>query len=133
MAIPQLQKNVLVVCDNDSELKIISSLMQKVDFHVLTAPCKTTSVDGMVCPGEVIDLAIIDTGQLAANCAQILHSLHESYPKVRLVFMSSNREGNENEAGPAGHVRGYLSKPVRKAQLLGTILTVLDARSTFAA
>lgn len=132
MAIPQLQKNVLVVCDDDSELKMISSLMEKVDFHVLSAPCKTTSVDGIVCPGEVIDLAIIDTGQLAASGAQILHSLHESYPKVRLVLMS-NGEGNENEAGPAGHVRGYLSKPVRKAQLLGTILTVLDARSTFAA
>jgi response regulator RpfG family c-di-GMP phosphodiesterase len=131
MDIPQLQKNVLVVCDDDSELKIISSLMEKVDFHVLSAPCETTSVDGIVRTGEVIDLAIIDT---CPNGAQILQSLHQSYPKVRLVLISSNPdEGSDSEVGPSGHVRGYLSKPVRKAQLLGTILTVLDAPSTFAA
>lgn len=133
MATSNRQKNVLVVCDEVSELKVISSLMKKVDFHVLTVPGRATSVEEFAKRGEPIDLAIIDVGNVPSHDPRILHSLHESYPKVRLVFMSSDAEGSGSEVGPAGHVRGYLRKPVRKAQLLGTILTVMDAPSMCAA
>lgn len=112
---------------------MISSLMKKVDFHVLTAPGRATSVEEFARRGEPIDLAIIDVGAVPAHDPRILHSLHESYPKVRLVFMSSDAEGNGSEVGLAGHVRGYLHKPVRKAQLLGTILTVMDEPAMCAA
>lgn len=133
MVTSKRQKNVLVVCDELSELKVISSLMEKVDFRVLTVPTRATSVEEFARRGEPIDLAIIDVGNVPAHDPRILHSLHESYPKVRLVFLSSDSEGRGSEIGPAGHVRGYLRKPVRKAQLLGTILTVMDAPAMFAA
>jgi len=107
--------------------------MEKVDYHVLTVPPQAASVDGLVERGEDIDLAIMDVDKMAPKGEEILHSLHKSYPKVRLVFMSSEAEGSGSEVGPAGHVRGYLRRPVRKAQLLGTVLAVMDAPTTLTA
>jgi hypothetical protein len=62
---------------------------------------------------------------------ETLQALHDSWPGVRMLFLSAERE--PSETGPAGHIRKYLRKPVRRAQLLGTVLKVLDAPSTFAA
>ena len=115
------------------ESKIISSLLRKVGLQVLSVPNQSASVDALVRRGEVIDLAIIDVGKPTASDAALLRSLHEGYPQVRLVFMSSDSSEDGTEVGSAGHVRGYVHKPVRKAQLLGTILTVMDAPSVFAA
>jgi CheY-like chemotaxis protein len=136
MATPKRQNNVLVVCDDRAELEIISSLMEKVDFHVLTAvtaPDQASRVHEFVQRGEMIDLAIIDVGKARADSEELLHSLHQNYPKLRLVLMLSGSEGHEAEVGPIGHVRGYLHKPVRKAQLLGTVMTVMDAPSALVA
>ncbi|MEO8659869.1 MAG: response regulator [Bryobacteraceae bacterium] len=122
------QKSVLVVCDEVSEFKVLSSLLEKFDFHVLKAPGKeATSVDGLAERGETIDLAILDVDSAGTNRSAILRSLHQSYPGVRLVLMSNEAENNGAEVGPAGHVLGHVHKPTRKAQLLGTILTVMDA------
>jgi DNA-binding NarL/FixJ family response regulator len=84
-------------------------------------------VDGLAERGEVIDLAILDVDTAGANRSAILQSLHQSYPAVRLVLMSNDEENNGAEVGPAGHVLRRVHKPARKAQLLGTILTVMDA------
>jgi DNA-binding NtrC family response regulator len=133
MLTPDRQKTVLVVCDDAKELKIISSLMKKVDFCAFTAPVHATSLDGYVERGDAIDLAIIDGDELAANGSGLLQYLHERYPMVRLIFISSETDGRRAEIGPAGHIRRYLPRPVRKAQLLGTVLAIMDAPSTLAA
>jgi CheY-like chemotaxis protein len=129
MTTPKRQKRVLLVCDEVVESKIISSLLQKAGLHVMSVPGRAASLDALVRAGEPIDLAIIDAGKPSIHDAVFLQSLHESYPQIRLVFLSENGA----DVGPAGHVRGYLHKPVRKAQLLGTILAVMDAPSVFAA
>jgi hypothetical protein len=49
-----------------------------------------------------------------------------------MLFLSATEE-EPGQTGPAGHVRRYLRKPVRRAQLLGTVLKALDAPSIFAA
>ena len=133
MLTPRQQKTALVVCADPSELKIISSLMKKLDFRVLTLPVQAASVNGLVECGDVIDLAIIDGDELGVMNPALLHSLHEKYPMVRFVFVSSETGGKGQLNGPAGHVRQYLPRPVRKAQLLGTILAVMDAPATMAA
>jgi DNA-binding NarL/FixJ family response regulator len=127
------QQCALLICDDVSESRVISSLLRKVDFRVVSAPGDSASLDGFVPRGEALDLAIIDVGATTVNGSALLHSLHECYPRIRLVFMSSGTEESATEAGPAGHVRGYVYKPVRKAQLLGTVLAVMDAPAAFAA
>jgi CheY-like chemotaxis protein len=125
------KKAVLVVTDDGSELRAIASVLEKAGVHVLATGSGAAAVQHSASHHGAIDLAIIDLPGMRGADRETLQALHDSWPGVRMLFLSAERE--PSETGPAGHIRKYLRKPVRRAQLLGTVLKVLDAPSTFAA
>jgi len=126
------QRAVLVVSDDESELKVIASILEKAGVHVLATGFGAAAVQRSVTHHDAIDLAIIDSPKTHGAVTETLQALHEMWPSVRMLFLWA-ADGDPGEVGPAGHVRRYLRKPVRRAQLLGTVLKALDAPSTFAA
>jgi response regulator RpfG family c-di-GMP phosphodiesterase len=126
------QKAVLVITEDGSELRAIASVLGRAGVHVLAAGFGAAAVQRSATRHDAIDLAIIDMPKTRGADPETLQALHDSWPGVRMLFLFS-AEGEPAETGPAGHVRKYLRKPVRRAYLLGTVLKVLDAPSTFAA
>jgi CheY-like chemotaxis protein len=126
------QKAVLVVSDDGSEQKVIASILEKAGVHVLATGFGAAAVQRSATRHDAIDLAIIDMPKTRTADPETLQALHDSWPGVRMLFLSP-AEGEPGEIGPSGHIRRYLRKPVRRARLLGTVLKVLDAPSTFAA
>jgi len=122
------RKNVLLITDDAPEVKVISATLEKANFHVVNVPC-ATAVSRVLKSDEPIDVAIIDTPKPQDD--EILQSLHERYPDVRLLFIAEDQPAADY--GPAGHARGYVHKPVRRAHLLGTVLKLIEAPSMFAA
>src|SRR5437016_9112080 len=121
----ELPKTVLLVSDDGSGLKVISSVLKKAGFHVLAARCEAAAVKRSAPQQGAIDLAIIDAPMAQTSRPEVLQALHEKWPQIRMLFLSAGEQAHD-EHGTAGHIRGYLPKPVRKAQLLGTVLKVLD-------
>jgi response regulator RpfG family c-di-GMP phosphodiesterase len=122
------RKNVLIITDDTPEVKVISSTLEKANFHVMNVPC-ATAVSRLLKSDEPIDVAIIDMPKLQDD--EVLQSLHERYPEVRLLFIADDQPALDY--GPAGHARGYIHKPVRRAHLLGTVLKLIETPSTCAA
>lgn len=132
MRAEESQKAVLVVTEDGSELKAIASILEKAGVHVLGTGFGAAAVRRSATRHEAIDLAIIDMPKARGTAPETLQALHDSWPSVRMLFLSTG-DGEPGEVGPAGHFRRYLRKPVRRAQLLGTVLKVLDSPTSFAA
>ena len=123
------RKNVLLITDDVPEVKVMSATLEKANFHVLNVPYASAAVHRLLDSGEKIDVAIIDA--TGTQDGEILQSLHERNPDVRLLFIAKGELAEDH--GPAGHARGYIHKPVRRAHLLGTILKLIETPSMFAA
>jgi response regulator RpfG family c-di-GMP phosphodiesterase len=132
MQAQESQRAVLVVSDDESELKVIASILEKAGVRVLATEFGAAAMQRSVTRHDAIDLAIIDMPKAHDTYSETLQVLHDMSPSVRMLFLSAT-EGEPGQTGPAGHVRRYLRKPVRRAQLLGTVLKALDAPSIFAA
>jgi len=122
-------KNVLLITDDAPEIKIMSATLKKAGFHVSNVPFANSALHTLLESGETIDVAIIDTP--GPQDTELLQQLHDYDPNLRMLFIAPGEPARN--IGPAGHVRGYIHKPVRRAQLLGNVLKLIASPSTFAA
>jgi response regulator RpfG family c-di-GMP phosphodiesterase len=58
--------------------------------------------------------------------AELVGQLDAISPKMRTLFLTGDDDQSLRGIGAAGHVRGFLHKPFRRAQLLGQVLEMMD-------
>ena len=121
------QHAVVLVADNQqSVLKAVSSTLEKAGFTVLTAADKATALQ-LFASGARVRLAILDGAMPGNDLEELVVCLNECRPGTPILLTSG---GDDVAAcanlGRPGQVRGFIRKPFRRSQLLGSVLNVLD-------
>jgi two-component system cell cycle sensor histidine kinase/response regulator CckA len=118
----------LVIADNhETVLQAVSKTLEKAGFTILAASSGAQAL--RVCRESryPVGLAIIDTATAGIQVSELVAQFDAMSPGMRTLFLT---EENEEEAlrgiSTAGHVRGFLHKPFRRAHLLGQVLEMMD-------
>jgi DNA-binding response OmpR family regulator len=107
----------------DKELELATSLLEKVGFHVLQASNFGEALEKLSEENYPSPLLIIDEGVSPASVFGMLETARSLNPAVRVLLMS---ERDDSEAARLGksqaNVNGFLKKPFRRANFLGSVL-----------
>ena len=118
---------VLVADDEERVLRQVSTTLEKAGFTVFTALGRSAALEFCRDGKEPVQLAIIDMA-LGAGGRDLVQELYQFNPGVRVLFTSHQDESASiQQAGPSGCFRGFLKKPFRRSQLLGSVLRAMDA------
>ena len=122
MPIVKAEENtvLLVMDDDDQDVKLITSLLEKSGFHVVRSANKTEVLELCRTSDDTIQLMIADTGIPGIQISEFLEQVQEINPRVRVLVISA-KKGPE-AIKKTGNVRAYLSRPFRRAQFLGSVL-----------
>ena|SRR5579872_5410147 len=116
---------LLVSDDEGGVLEMVSSMLEKAGFSVLSGGSAQAVLDRGRNEKTPIDLAVIDTAASGMQPAEIVRQLHEISPRVRMLFLY-DKTGAVEDLALTGHVRRFLRKPVRRSKFLGEVLEMMD-------
>jgi len=118
---------VLVADSEERVLHQVSTTLEKAGFTVFTALGRSAAQDFCHDHKEPVQLVIIDS-VMGADAPELVRELCQSNPGFRVLFTGSQDESAATQqAVPAGHSCGYLTKPFRRSHLLGIVLKAMDA------
>src|SRR5262245_5441046 len=118
MSTSESLKNAMVVtADEAVDREEISSVLTKVGFEILPSPGGPLALDRHD-KRRPVDLVVIDASALKVKPSEIAERAHQISPRV--LFLSDGK-GEQPPSNERGHVSGILSKPFRRAQLLGRV------------
>ena len=99
--------------------------LEKAGFHVWTTSNQPDILN--LCRGaeQSVRLVMIDAATPGVHISELLDSLGKINPEIRVLLMADQDKSEAVEARAfAANVRGYLKRPFRRAQLLGSVLDV---------
>jgi CheY-like chemotaxis protein len=117
---------IVVGDDRGAALKKVSTTLQKAGFVVVTAPSARAALDRCRVQHQFVDLAVIDTATPGINPPEIERQLQETYPHIRILFLSDDKSGTFSQIDSPGHLRRVLRKPYRRSRLLGRVLEMME-------
>lgn len=117
---------ILIVDDSPTEVKKISSLLEKHKHEVLTAD---NGADGVAkARAEKPDLVLMDVVMPGLNGFQATRQLTRSpeTQDIPVVIVTTKDQETDRVWGTRQGARGYLVKPVDENQLISTIKELLS-------
>ncbi len=119
--------HVLVVDDETSIVMVLQSMLTRLGYEVLTAANGAQAMD-MVAMGSV-DLVVTDIVMPDMNGIELITSLQEKYPKLKIIAMS----GGSVDNGPDGYLKDAydlgaarcLAKPFMLSELSSLVKELL--------
>ncbi len=125
--------NVLVVDDNENNLKIVSSYLKGTGLHLFQAKDAGDAIAQVVRnagTSKQIDVAIIDYQMPGMNGFDLAHALHSmDFSKdIRMILLTSQVKEGGGEIAKKHGFSGYLTKPVKRDSLIDCIALVLGLR-----
>lgn len=131
-------KKILIVDDNQTNLDILTHLLQSVDMRVFSlkqggdaSPALQKARDA----GDLFDLCICDIqmpGMSGYETAKQIRSSKQQFNNMPLIALSSLTERDSSKCEEAGF-DGFLSKPVRRQKLFQMLDKILGEKKEEAA
>lgn len=111
---------VLVMDQRDEDVELITSLLQKSGFRVFRSADEAEVLGFCRTAEDTVQLIIADAGTPGIEISELLEQVHAADPRIPALVISGKKE-------PAlirntTNVWGYLSRPFRRAQFLGSVL-----------
>ena len=113
-------KNFLIVEDVDTNYFYLSSLLQKFSANVLRATNGQKAVD-MVKSDSSIDLVLMDIELPILDGYQATRLIKEIRPELPVIAQTAFAMMGEREKSREAGCNDYLSKPIRKEELLSVL------------
>ena len=129
--------NILVVDDNPTNRKIIRAYLEGIDCRVFEAKDAGVAITTILANANTInkiDLAIIDFQTPVMNGYELATTL-KTIPRaknIKLILLSSDVIKNNARSAKNSGFSGYLSKPVRRDDLLDCLAIVSGLKTTAA-
>ena len=114
----------------DDEIHLLKPhiiLLEKKGYQVLTVSNGIDAVDEVKAKGKDINLVFLDESMPGLNGLDTLDQIKELAPNLPVVMITKNEEEGVMEQAIGSKISDYLIKPVKPAQLISTILKVVDA------
>lgn len=126
MVIP-IQKNILLVDDEETVRRFSARVLSQHGFHVLQAASAEEAIRATDEGGHRIDLLVTDVMMPGTNGCQLAEMLLARTRSLRVLFISGYAE--DVLATNVGLVPGaaFLSKPFKPKTLVTKVREVLDA------
>ena len=106
---------VLVVDDEENQVRVLAIGLRLEGFEVLTARSADTAFD--VLAREQVDIAILDLMMPGTNGLELARQVRQHYPKVRVVLTSAYHLSERQLARADCGVVGFVPKPYELAEL----------------
>jgi DNA-binding response OmpR family regulator len=134
METAELRDTVILITSEDHIRKAVSSTLEKAGFIILAVSSVDSALSLCREADTPIRLAIVDAGMGQINEPEVLESLYQAAPGIRVLFTSDSiaQEAAEYPGKPWNACR-VLRKPFRRAQLLGRVLEVMSEPLAFTA
>ncbi len=126
-------KNILIVDDNDTNRRWLSTLLKNWgcrSSEAASAEDALKLLEDSINQGDLYDLAILDMQMPKIDGETLGRQIKEkeSFKNISLVMLTSlGQRGDAARFEKAGF-EGYLTKPVKQAHLLDCLLTILDLK-----
>ena len=121
-------ETVLVVDDEAPLREIAQRILTAAGYQVLLAESGETALDVVLRGEPDLDLVLLDLGMPGMGGLRCLDLLLESRPGLPVVIASGYSHEGSLDSTVARGARTYVTKPFRRAELLGTVRKVLDGR-----
>ena len=119
---------LVLVIANDGEvvLRAVSSTLEKAGFTVTGASSSASALNQCRQTGLQPGLAVIDTTTPGIDLQDLVVQLRQISPAMRVLFLSCDSPSDVVRSVRARWRGKCLSKPFRRSQLLGQVLTLMD-------
>jgi response regulator RpfG family c-di-GMP phosphodiesterase len=129
----KVQMTVLIIDDEISILRYISTVLRDVGYEILAADGGDEAL--VFCKSHAIDLMISDVAMPRMNGCALAACMNAVNPNVPIIFISGYPESKEIVAGltARGFAHGYtyLKKPFRSEDLMRAIKTGFKSVAEF--
>ena len=122
-------ETILVVEDEEAARRLVVALLSSKGYHPITAADGAAGVDAYAQRAGQIDLVLSDLGLPAFSGEEVHRRIRAIDPAVPFILMSGFIEPERRSALEATGVSAVVTKPFSTPDLLGTIRSVLDART----
>jgi two-component system cell cycle sensor histidine kinase/response regulator CckA len=118
---------VLVVANEEQAVRrAVASTLEKAGFIVTGASSGVGALEQCRQRGLRPELAVIDTTTPGIDLPDLMAQLHQISPSMRVLFLSGDFPSDVVRSVRARWRGKCLSKPFRRSQLLGQVLTLMD-------
>ena len=114
---------LLVGGHGDENVKLISYLLKKLGFNVLDSPDAEDALGVLQETDAHVRLAVVDEGGDHETTRSFLNRLHAIAPSIRILLVSESDRSRDRGSIP--NVSRSITKPFRRAQFLGSVLSVM--------
>ena len=119
---PSGQESVLIVEDEADVSFVLTKILSRAGYHVMTADNGRAGGETIAREGERLDLAIVDLHMPEMSGVELLRQVNQSNSGLKLILSTGN--GNYDLEGAT--VDGVLIKPYTSSRALQVIRSVLD-------
>jgi CheY-like chemotaxis protein len=116
------QDSVVLAMDRrNRDVRLITSTLEKAGFQVWTSAEEAKVLSLCRSAESSVRLVIIDTAAPGIRTFELLESLRQINPGIGVLLLAGENELKASHTWTA-NVRGHLSRPFRRAHLLGSVL-----------
>lgn len=113
--LPDIQdKNILIVDDNDTNLKVLKSQLEVWNLHVVSTHSAAEALE-LLKTGKVFDMIITDMQMPEMDGLAFTRVVKKLYPQLPVILLSS--VGNETQKNYPNLFAATLTKPVKQHHL----------------
>ncbi len=113
---------VLVMDRQDEDVKLITSILEKAGFYVAHFSAGGDAVEWCRAVAASIQLVIIDSATPGIEAPQLVEKFRQIDPEIRILMMAEGQAANLSRGAYPANVKARLSRPFRRARLLGSVL-----------
>ena len=119
---------VLVVDDDRIQVTLLTSLLTKAGFRVVSAPSGDHAVAALKAAGDAsnaITLLVTDLDMPGMNGRQLAANMLKKHPALKVLYVTANPDGLFEPGKLLGPNESFLEKPVAPASLREAINLLL--------
>ncbi|MRR15390.1 MAG: PAS domain S-box protein [Deltaproteobacteria bacterium] len=122
-------ETILLVDDEKNILETVEDTLKLFGYRVITAESGEEAVKIYARLKDSIDLVILDLIMPGGGGKKCLHDLRSIKPDVRVLMTSGFASGQQTEDLTLAGAAGFIHKPYRPEDLLGTIRKIIDGNT----
>lgn len=117
-------KNVLIVDDNATVLKLLSAILKKFQMNCIEADTGKTALE-IFKSNNSIDLILLDIQMPEMDGVSVMNSIRKINPQIKIIAQTANAFEEDKKKYIELGFNGYISKPFNRAEIIKTINSII--------
>ena len=119
-------ETVLVVENQEAVLQVMSAMLERLDYRVLTASEGTRALTVFNAHADEVALVLTDRVMPEMGGVELATVLKQQNPDLPIVMITGYESRRDQQAGLPVDIEEYLTKPVELTKMAQTVKRVLQ-------